>query len=84
MNIRAARAGLVIHEIPSHEHRRLHGISKLNVVRDGIRIGKFIMRERFLKQTGRTSQIGVGSVQEGEHAASFLSGDAEQQMATVE
>jgi glycosyltransferase involved in cell wall biosynthesis len=84
MNIRAARAGLVIHEIPSHEHRRLHGISKLNVVRDGIRIGKFIMRERFLKQTGRTSQISVGSVQEGEHAASFLSGDAEQQMATVE
>jgi glycosyltransferase involved in cell wall biosynthesis len=84
MNIRAARAGLVIHEIPSHEHRRLHGISKLNVVRDGIRIGKFIMRERFLKQTGRTTQIGVGSVQEGEHAASFLPDDAEQQMATVE
>ncbi len=47
MNVRAAKAGLAIQEIPSHEHLRLHGMSNLKVMRDGIRIGKFIMRERF-------------------------------------
>jgi glycosyltransferase involved in cell wall biosynthesis len=47
MNVRAAKAGLVIQEIPSYEHLRLHGMSNLRVVRDGIRIAKFIFRERF-------------------------------------
>jgi hypothetical protein len=47
MNVRAAKAGLAIQEIPSHEHLRLHGMSNLKVMRDGIRIAKFILRERF-------------------------------------
>jgi glycosyltransferase involved in cell wall biosynthesis len=47
MNVRAAKAGLFIQEIPSHEHSRLHGVSKLHVVRDGLRIARFIIRERF-------------------------------------
>ena len=47
MNVRAAKAGLAIQEIPSYEYLRLHGMSNLNVVRDGIRIAKFILRERF-------------------------------------
>ena len=47
MNVRAAKAGLAIQEIPSYEHLRLHGMSNLKVVRDGIRIAKFIVRERF-------------------------------------
>lgn len=47
INVRAARAGLIIHEVPSHEHQRVHGMSNLRVVRDGIRIARFIMRERF-------------------------------------
>jgi glycosyltransferase involved in cell wall biosynthesis len=47
MNVRAAKAGLAIQEIPSYEHLRLHGMSNLHVVRDGIRIAKFILRERF-------------------------------------
>jgi glycosyltransferase involved in cell wall biosynthesis len=46
INVRAAKAGLAIQEIPSYEHRRLHGMSNLKVVRDGIRIAKFIVRER--------------------------------------
>ena len=46
INVRAAKAGLAIHEIPSYEHRRLHGMSNLKVVRDGIRIARFIIRER--------------------------------------
>jgi glycosyltransferase involved in cell wall biosynthesis len=47
INVRAAMAGLAIQEIPSFEHRRLHGVSNLKVVRDGIRIVRFILRERF-------------------------------------
>lgn len=53
MNVRAAKAGLAIQEIPSHEHLRIHGMSNLKVMRDGIRIVKFILRERF---GGRPSQ----------------------------
>jgi glycosyltransferase involved in cell wall biosynthesis len=47
MNVRAAKVGLAIQEIPSYEHLRLHGMSNLKVVRDGIRIAKFIVREWF-------------------------------------
>jgi glycosyltransferase involved in cell wall biosynthesis len=47
MNVRAAKAGLSIQEIPSHEHSRPHGESNLHVVRDGLRIAKFIAWERF-------------------------------------
>jgi glycosyltransferase involved in cell wall biosynthesis len=47
MNIRAVKAGLRIHEVPSHEHRRLHGTSNLRAIRDGTRILRVILRERF-------------------------------------
>jgi glycosyltransferase involved in cell wall biosynthesis len=47
MNIRAAKVGLKIHEIPSHERRRIFGTSNLRAFRDGWRILKVIMRERF-------------------------------------
>ena len=47
MNIRAAKAGLKIHEIPSHERCRIFGASNLRAIRDGWRILKVIMRERF-------------------------------------
>ena len=35
MNVRAAKAGLAIQEIPSYEHLRLHGMSNLKVVATG-------------------------------------------------
>ena len=60
MNVRAAKAGLAIQEIPSYEHLRLHGMSNLKVMRDGIRIAKFIIRERLLKQTRGTSRPDAG------------------------
>lgn len=84
MNVRAAKAGLLIQEIPSHEHRRLHGMSNLKIVRDGIRIGKFIVRERFIEQTGRASRIDSDSGLEEERTSSFLSADVEQRLATIE
>jgi glycosyltransferase involved in cell wall biosynthesis len=46
MNIRAAKAGLRIHEIPSHERNRIYGASNLRAVRDGWRVLKTIIRER--------------------------------------
>jgi glycosyltransferase involved in cell wall biosynthesis len=46
MNIRAAQAGLVVHEIPSFEHPRVYGSSNLRIAIDGWRIAKVIVRER--------------------------------------
>jgi glycosyltransferase involved in cell wall biosynthesis len=45
MNIRAARAGLKVVEVPSSEGRRLHGRSNLRTFRDGWRVLKTIIRE---------------------------------------
>lgn len=46
MNIRAARADLVIHEVPSYEYERRHGVSNLSAHRDGIRVLRTIIAER--------------------------------------
>lgn len=47
MNIRALRAGLQIAEVPSFESDRIYGISNLRAFRDGWRVLKTILRERF-------------------------------------
>lgn len=47
INVRAARAGLKVVEVPSYEHDRIHGLSNLNAWRDGRRVVSAIMRERF-------------------------------------
>lgn len=47
LNVRAARAGLDVVEVPSFERSRLHGTSNLNVVRDGWRVLRTIVVERF-------------------------------------
>jgi glycosyltransferase involved in cell wall biosynthesis len=47
LNIRAARTNLTVREVPSYEEPRLHGESHLHVVRDGLRILRIILRERF-------------------------------------
>jgi glycosyltransferase involved in cell wall biosynthesis len=49
LNIRAAKAGLNVVEVPSHEEDRIHGVSNLNAWRDGRRVLKTIMRERFTR-----------------------------------
>jgi len=46
MNIRAHRAGLRIAEVPCLEGQRIHGVSSLSAVKDGLRIGHFVVRER--------------------------------------
>lgn len=46
MNVRAAKHGLRIREVPSYEHGRLNGVSNLNAFRDGWRVLKTILAER--------------------------------------
>jgi len=48
MNIRALRAGLTVTEVPSYEARRIHGTSNLNTVKDGFRVLRTIVQERFV------------------------------------
>jgi glycosyltransferase involved in cell wall biosynthesis len=47
LNIRAAKAGLVVTEVPSVEACRIHGESNLRTFRDGFRVLRTIVRERF-------------------------------------
>lgn len=46
INIRAAAAGLVIAEVPSFEHPRIHGQSNLSTFGDGWRVLTVILREK--------------------------------------
>jgi glycosyltransferase involved in cell wall biosynthesis len=46
INVRIAKGGLVIHEVPSYERDRIHGSSKLHAVRDGSRVLRTIALER--------------------------------------
>jgi glycosyltransferase involved in cell wall biosynthesis len=46
INVRIAKAGLIVHEVPSYEHPRLHGASNLHAIRDGSRVLHTIIRER--------------------------------------
>jgi glycosyltransferase involved in cell wall biosynthesis len=46
INVRIAKAGLVIHEVPSYERERLYGQSNLRAVRDGMRVLRIIAIER--------------------------------------
>ena len=46
LNLRAATAGLSVTEVPSYEHDRIHGVSKLNTFRDGRRVLRTIVTER--------------------------------------
>lgn len=54
INVRVAKAGLVIHEVPSDEHPRLHGESNLRAVRDGSRVLRTIVRERISAASQRS------------------------------
>ncbi len=46
INIRVARAGLQVREVPSFERDRIHGQSNLRTFRDGWRVLRTILRER--------------------------------------
>jgi glycosyltransferase involved in cell wall biosynthesis len=46
IHVRVAGAGLVVKEVASFEHSRLHGVSNLNAVSDGMRVLRTILTER--------------------------------------
>lgn len=46
INVRIAKAGLVVHEVPSYERARIHGQSNLNAIDDGLRVLRTIAVER--------------------------------------
>jgi glycosyltransferase involved in cell wall biosynthesis len=50
IHVRVAKAGLVVAEVPSFEHPRLHGVSNLNAFRDGRRVLQTILAERHSTQ----------------------------------
>jgi glycosyltransferase involved in cell wall biosynthesis len=47
LNLRAYKAGLKIVEVPSYERLRIFGVSNLRVFRDGWRVLRTILKERF-------------------------------------
>jgi glycosyltransferase involved in cell wall biosynthesis len=49
INIRVTKLGLKVAEVPSFEGDRINGISNLNPIRDGLRILRVILRERFMR-----------------------------------
>ncbi|HKD77129.1 MAG TPA: hypothetical protein VKB76_16605, partial [Ktedonobacterales bacterium] len=51
--LRAIRAGLQITEVPSYEHPRLNGASKLHAFADGWRILRMIMHEWSSNPSGK-------------------------------
>ena len=55
INVRIAKGGLVIHEVPSYERDRIHGRSNLHAVRDGVRVLRTIARERRSRRPRRSS-----------------------------
>ncbi len=55
-HVRAAKAGLAVAEVPSVEHPRLHGVSNLHPLRDGLRVSRTILVERFA-----SSRTGIDS-----------------------
>jgi len=46
IHVRVAKAGLIVAEIPSFEHKRIHGVSNLHAFRDGRRVLWTILSER--------------------------------------
>jgi glycosyltransferase involved in cell wall biosynthesis len=53
IHIRVAEAGLCVTEVPSYEHARIHGVSNLNAVSDGLRVLRTILNEHHRGVRGR-------------------------------
>ena len=59
--IRIARAQLVVREVASYEHRRIHGVSNLSAARDGTRVLRTILRERGHRRPRVTAAVAGGT-----------------------
>lgn len=61
MNIRAQTTGMKIAEVASMEAERIHGVSNLNAVRDGLRILKVIIAERLRPRRAHPAVLEAGA-----------------------
>ncbi|GAC1364677.1 MAG: hypothetical protein NVS2B12_13080 [Ktedonobacteraceae bacterium] len=59
LNLRMHKARLRVMEIPSYEHKRIHGESNLNTFRDGWRVLKTIIKERKTKGVSGEQPISI-------------------------
>ena len=66
INVRVAKAGLRVAEVPSFEDKRRHGTSNLNAFSDGIRVLRTIYAER--KRGARRAATAVRASQQQEEA----------------
>lgn len=55
MMMKVAMSGLAMVEVPSWEHRRVHGSSNLHAVSDGLRVLRAILSSTFELRSGRTA-----------------------------
>lgn len=67
INVRVAQAGLRVVEVPSYEGERAYGESKLNAVRDGSRVLRTIVLERFANPRVRHRRVRLGVLAEDRH-----------------
>jgi hypothetical protein len=56
INVRIAQAGLAVTEVASFEHSRIHGISNLRAARDGWRVLRTILAERYYEHNRRKAR----------------------------
>jgi glycosyltransferase involved in cell wall biosynthesis len=62
INVRIAKAGLIVHEVPSYERDRIHGQSNLRSVRDGTRVLRTIWLERVASVERRRRLAGFRAI----------------------
>jgi hypothetical protein len=55
IHVRVADAGLVVTEVPSFEHSRIHGVSNLSAFSDGLRVLRTILTER--RRSTQTARV---------------------------
>jgi glycosyltransferase involved in cell wall biosynthesis len=60
IHIRVAKTGLKVVEVPSFEHSRIHGVSNLSAVSDGLRVLRTILVER--RRTRARAEAAAGAV----------------------
>ena len=77
INIRAAKAALVIHEVASFEHPRRFGQSNLNTFRDGFRVLRTILRERFRRPADIAHPAQIPRLGHPVSHSDFIMADAE-------
>jgi glycosyltransferase involved in cell wall biosynthesis len=58
INMRIAAANLTVVEVPSFEHARIHGVSNLSALSDGLRVLRTILYQRFAVPRQRQSSPG--------------------------